>query len=534
MLSMEHHWTLTEADLADRFWVHDATHLGFAMTPLFQSFMIPAVGQAVAHIMQAAGRPAAPREVRIYHGYLYDEVTEQSPKPDAVATRHRLEAMRPQFEHVRARFDAIVTNELLPAYEELEGWTRGIQNRSDAAHALERLVALYDLVWIRHMEIVMPVFAAQELFEIVFLEMFPDRPATDAHELLVGASNQFVETDRALAVLAESARIQPLIRQALESDDAEKALAELPEARDFMQRLTQILDEYGWRVGAGHDFYQKTWREDPRPALAVIRQFLQTAPAFETRWQETVARQQSALQSVLAQLGSNDQARFKEIFELAFAARPIDEDHHFYIDAMLPAKSRALFLEISDILIKDGVLADPDDIFFLYRDELQELLVGAGAIDRATLATRKLLHQQYFDETPPPTLGTPSWELGDDQAQEATGYTINGMAASAGTWEGTVRVIRGIQDFPRLKPGEVLVARTTMPSWSGLFATAGAVVTDAGGILSHAATVAREYRVPCVVATRNATSTLHDGDRVLVDGDQGTVRVIFRSTRIEA
>ncbi len=527
MPSMENRWTLTEADLANRFWVHDPTHLGFAMTPLLQSFMIPAVGEAIAHITRATGRNSSPREVRIYHGYPYDEVTEKSPEPDPAAARQRLEAMRPQFQGLRARFDAIVTNELLPAYEELEGWTHQIQTRADAAQVVESLVGVYRRIWIRHMEIVMPVFAVQELFEIIFLELFPDKMATDAHALLVGASNQFVETDRALAALAESARSLPTIRQVLMDEDAESALGALPEAQGFLQQLSQVLDRYGWRVGAGHDFYQKTWREDPRPALAVIRQFLQTGIAFETRWKETVAHQQSALQSVLAQLEPRDKAQFKEIFELASLARPIDEDHHFYIDAMLPAKSRALFLAIADLLLKDGTLAERDDIFFLYRDELQAMLVGEMSIDRDTLATRKVLYQQYYDETPPSTLGTPPWETVDEKA-ESTEYTLTGMAASAGTWEGTVRVIHGVEDFSRLEPGEVLVARTTMPSWSGLFATAGAVVTDSGGILSHAATVAREYRVPCVVATRKATGTLQDGDRVLVDGNQGTVHVIFR------
>jgi pyruvate,water dikinase len=72
-------------------------------------------------------------------------------------------------------------------------------------------------------------------------------------------------------------------------------------------------------------------------------------------------------------------------------------------------------------------------------------------------------------------------------------------------------------------PGEILVCRTTTPAWTALFGVVGAVVTDTGGILSHAATVAREYAIPCVVGTRIATARFRDGDHLVVDGSEGTV-----------
>ena len=102
---------------------------------------------------------------------------------------------------------------------------------------------------------------------------------------------------------------------------------------------------------------------------------------------------------------------------------------------------------------------------------------------------------------------------------------ITGIGASAGTVTGTARVVRALSEAHKLLPGDVLVCEMTMPAWTPLFASVSAVVADSGGVLSHCAIVAREYRIPCVVGTQNGTQMLKDGQRVTVDGAQGIVRV---------
>nr|WP_306271096.1 PEP/pyruvate-binding domain-containing protein [Ornithinimicrobium sp. HY1793] len=105
---------------------------------------------------------------------------------------------------------------------------------------------------------------------------------------------------------------------------------------------------------------------------------------------------------------------------------------------------------------------------------------------------------------------------------------LHGIAASPGTATGPVRVIAGVADFRRVSPGDVLVCEHTDPAWTPLFGFAGAVVTEHGGLLSHAAIVAREIGLPAVVAVPDATQVLRDGTTVRVDGDRGSV------TRLEA
>jgi pyruvate,water dikinase len=102
---------------------------------------------------------------------------------------------------------------------------------------------------------------------------------------------------------------------------------------------------------------------------------------------------------------------------------------------------------------------------------------------------------------------------------------LQGIPASPGTYTGPARVIMSESDFSKLQAGDVLVCPITSPSWAMLFPSIGAIVTNAGGLLSHPAIIAREYRVPAVVATRNATSRLKDGQTVTVDGSTGTVEI---------
>jgi len=102
---------------------------------------------------------------------------------------------------------------------------------------------------------------------------------------------------------------------------------------------------------------------------------------------------------------------------------------------------------------------------------------------------------------------------------------LKGNAGSPGTVRGPAKVIRSLADAGKLRAGDVLVAETTAPPWTPLFATAAAIVTDSGGVLSHCAVVAREYRIPAVVGTGRATTTIRDGEIVEVDGDAGLVRI---------
>ena len=105
---------------------------------------------------------------------------------------------------------------------------------------------------------------------------------------------------------------------------------------------------------------------------------------------------------------------------------------------------------------------------------------------------------------------------------------ITGTGASAGTVQGRARVVRSLAEASKVQPGDVLVCEMTMPAWTPLFSTVCAVVADTGGVLSHCAIVAREYRMPCVVQTVVGTAVIKDGMLLTVDGSKGIVRIDSR------
>ncbi|MFW9991420.1 MAG: PEP/pyruvate-binding domain-containing protein [Candidatus Odinarchaeota archaeon] len=198
---------------------------------------------------------------------------------------------------------------------------------------------------------------------------------------------------------------------------------------------------------------------------------------------------------------------------------------------------------IRDIFIRAGELTElGTDIFFLTVDELVEVLCGD---DSATsyIPARRETHAKYSDLPPLPRwirgrfdpfqwINDPdrSNEIYDPFLGEVSGVetsdTITGKPGSAGRVEGVVRRIDNPEDGNQLQSGEILVTFTTNVGWTPLFPRAAAVVTDVGAALSHAAIVAREIGIPAVVGCINATIRLKTGDRVIVDGGQGIVKIL--------
>jgi pyruvate,water dikinase len=105
---------------------------------------------------------------------------------------------------------------------------------------------------------------------------------------------------------------------------------------------------------------------------------------------------------------------------------------------------------------------------------------------------------------------------------------IKGYAGSAGILEGVARVCRSVDDLGKIQTGDILVAPSINPAWSAYFPNVSGVVTDIGGVFGHAAIVAREYKLPAVVATGTATKIIRTGDRIKVDGDTGMVHIVGR------
>ncbi|WP_280383216.1 PEP-utilizing enzyme [Nocardia wallacei] len=167
-----------------------------------------------------------------------------------------------------------------------------------------------------------------------------------------------------------------------------------------------------------------------------------------------------------------------------------------------------------------GKLADTDDAAFLTLDEI--LWAPADLRDRVARRREERARLQAI-RMPDLVLGRWEPEARGGRALEA-GESITGLGVSPGVVEGTVKRMLSLDDD--IEPGDILVAAVTDTGHTAMFAYAAAVVTDIGGAASHAAIVAREFGIPCVVDTKTASTALRDGQRVRVDGAAGTVTLL--------
>ena len=170
------------------------------------------------------------------------------------------------------------------------------------------------------------------------------------------------------------------------------------------------------------------------------------------------------------------------------------------------------------------------DVLFLYKAEIAELL-RTPTSRHALIADRRTEHAHWSATRPPRTVGKPA-EDGDGDRFDGVKVTstdpneVRGTGASAGVARGTARVVLDQATFGAVQPGDIIVCTSSNPSWIPLFAIAGGLVTDTGGVLSHAGVVAREFGLPAVVGTQDGTTRIADGRLVELDGSTGIVRLL--------
>ncbi len=221
-------------------------------------------------------------------------------------------------------------------------------------------------------------------------------------------------------------------------------------------------------------------------------------------------------------------ARFDTLLEVTQRYAAIREEQARWLTLGWPVLRR-IALRLGDVAHANGIIDRPDDVFFLTRRELE----GRASLQEG-VARRRVVWARQRRLAAPLTLGRPSRLVEAAVGQAVTAVrtpagsrvpegAIVGHPASPGRARGPVRVVCGAEDFASFQQGEVLVARATTPAWTPLFARAAAVVTDGGSLAAHASLVAREYGIPAVVGTGDATVRLTNGQIVVVDGSAGVV-----------
>lgn len=452
------------------------------------------------------------------------------------------------------KFDTYWNDELLPeikqhlAYFESSD-PRGMsldQLRAYLAEVLKRTNRIGGL----HHETLMPMLFAMSQFEEFYCELFEGATSLDALRLTQGFENLTVKSDRALWELSRAARANPEVFTILSEFTASEvipALEKSPLAQPFLSDLRGWLKEYGQRLNSAFSLSEASWIEDPTPAIQNLQAYItlpDRSPEMETA---AVDEREKAVAEARTRLAGYPQpivARFETLLKAAQVAATVHEDHNVWIDQRLFYRIRRICMEFGNRLAQAGILETADDVFYLTPEELQKRDTSMKDL----VQERKVELERFSQITPPPMLGTaPPFELTNagsmvraifkgEMAQSngtQSDSMVKGLAGSAGIVRGTAKVLYSLMEAGKLQPGDILVTPFTEPPWTPLFATAGAVVTDQGGVLSHTAVVAREYRIPAVVGTGSATRIFQDGQLIEVDGNTGIVHVIVEEDEHE-
>jgi pyruvate,water dikinase len=535
------------------YWDWDKIHAPRPLTPLAGDAIVMAMAEGFTIAQHAFGSPLALR-CRMVNNYLYATFCPDENFP--AQSDQDIERYVEELDRIAARTGDRWVNEWEPSLLPPLHHTRTFDflALSDEELAQELETQLQNVVdqWTIHGWINLSLVPATALMEFYNAEMQPEDP-NEAWQLMQGYPTKSVETSEGLWRFSRQVKDSPALSQifqTLEPAQMIEALEATDEGRQFLADLRAFLDDFGWRSDGIYEVADLTWREDLTIPLNTIQGYLALDGDHnpEHTLARATARREELAAAVRAKLANDPAklARFEELMDAAKHNLRVTEDHSFWIDQMGTAAFRRFCLDVGQRLVDKGVIANVDDVFYLYKDELKDELRSAlrdATPMHETVAQRRAEKDRWAQVVPPPHLGDPTPNNSDPffvaivdkmlgllPIEPSTDpNVISGVAASPGVVRGTAKVVRSLTEASKLQAGDIMVCEMTVPTWVPLFATVAAVVADSGGILSHCAIVAREFHLPAVVGTMVGTEVLKDGMTVTVDGSKGIVRIEERT-----
>jgi pyruvate,water dikinase len=298
--------------------------------------------------------------------------------------------------------------------------------------------------------------------------------------------------------------------------------------------------EYGFKSMWAHEFSFRTWREDPAPVVEAVRGYLEADYDYPAEIAAVAKDLEAAKVECLDGVTGETRDRLEAALNLSLRMNPLTPDHHFYIDQGTNARVRLVLLAIGRKLVEAGKLSDPEDVMYLKYNELRTVMAGSNSFDAEDLVgDRRDAREAAYEVRPRDWVGTATeenlafpylslWAFPEKVYRKPSTVEgeIHGLGASTGVIEGTARLVLSPEQFSQVERDEIVVCRMTSPAWVVLFTKIAGLVTDAGGMASHPAVVSREFGIPAVVGTPDATRQIKTGDRVRVNGATGIVEVL--------
>jgi phosphohistidine swiveling domain-containing protein len=382
----------------------------------------------------------------------------------------------------------------------------------------------------------------EPLFRRIFERLIRPITGGEAVVYLRGFESQVMASEHAQWELARSARMLPRVSERIRTFLAQEAWQQIladPACRSWAEALRSFCESYG-HMNASHDYLHPTIADDPAKALQSIRTRMESeAEDPQQRHSRVALERETATAGALVKLQKHRfrRAAFRWALSWAQEGASTREDIFFYALRGWPLARRTI-VQLGKALVQVGVLACPEDVFFLTWDELQAAAGGACENWQAKAAERRSKQNDRMSLTPPPRIpaaGSPltirrrliarlkKWIVG--RSTTSGEGILWGAPVSPGIVTGPARIISSVEELSRLQPGNILVTRAATPEWTSIFTIAAGLVTDVGGPLSHSSIIAREFGIPSVMGVRVATTTIAEGQMVTIDGAKGSIQL---------
>jgi pyruvate,water dikinase len=565
-----------------RFWFQDAIHYAEPYHPF--DAMLPFC--ITTNFNQTSARrfvipTSLGVEQRILGGYVYlspNSITDEetiAARAELFATRggyyyeHWNELDRQWREKVQTEIrelEALKVPQLPEVEDDAVVTESGVASSHRLLVAYDRLLESFDRICNYHFELMNLGYGAYLAFYELCTESFPDISEITIAKMVAGIDVVALRPDdelKRLAARAVELGVGAQVRSAHDEADLAAALAISTAGERWLDEYQKAKDPwFCFSYGNGMYHHHRSWIDDPQLPIAMIGAYVARVQAGED-----IRRPQNAVRAerdrVTGQYRALLSERARDAFDRQLALTrtvfPHIEDHNFYIEHWSHTVLWNKVREFGKLLSDHGFLADSEDMFFLRHDEVRTALEeirlqwssGGAGVPRGpaywppTVDRRKTIYHGLRRWTPPPALSLAPqavtepvtimlWGITTERVQEwlrvSEGITdtVPGIVGSPGVAEGLARVILDVEQLADVQDGEILVAPFTSTSWTPVFGRIAGAVTDIGGVMCHAAIVAREYGLPAVLGTGSATKLIATGDRIRVDADNGIVTVIDR------
>jgi pyruvate,water dikinase len=556
-----------------KFWFCDSQHWPHPFKPfdsIALEFSVKGIGQYNTRHLLAP--PANGLDAKILNGYVYFSPVQVAPEDIAARVPQFLERAGHYYQNWDSLLDnwdrkvrAVIgemealTFEKLPDVVALDDVKSGLGKDQTTTFLdnYDRAIQLVHDAWQYHFEFLNLGYAAYLDFFMFCKQHFPSIPELAVARMVQGVDVDLFRPDDELKKLAHLA-VELCVDDALATGSVEEALAAVGRHRRGAEWLAAWKGAqqpwFNFTIGNGFYSADKYWIEHLDIPLGYIRDYIRRVRKGETIERPTAAliAERNRIAGEYAELlDDEDRQIFEGKLGLARVVFPYVENHNFYIEHWFMGAFWRKMRELSRTLRDAGFWADSEDMFYLSRNEVRDVLFdyvlgwasGAGPVGHRGLedwiASRKRILEVLQAEAPQPALNRPPevitepftimlWGITTETVNSWLKKTVAtdkliGLAASPGKAEGVARIVRTEADLEDVQDGDILVATVTAPSWAPVFGKIKAAVTDIGGIMSHAAIVCREYGLPAVTATGTATKSIKAGQRIRVDGGTGEV-----------